>query len=227
MATILHLDTSGPVGIAMLARDGRPFAVRRSEGEREHAGNINGIVEEVLADAGIRFADVDAIAVCNGPGSYTGLRIGLATAKGYCYVSGKPLLLHNRLSLMLLEASAIMPTVKKVLAVLPARTGEYYVAMKNDETLLAPTHLSTMELIQILGEDQRVTGIVGRVAEDLSSIISSDGIKLVEHNMLNDASWAGASELAFLSGDFADLAYAEPEYLKSVFIASKRSSRYN
>ena len=222
MALILHLDTSGSAGIAMLAQDGRPVAVRRSEGEREHAGNINGIVEEALRDAGARLADIDAVAVSNGPGSYTGLRIGLATAKGYCYVLGKPLILHNRLSLMLLEASLTMPGLRTVAAVLPARSGEYYAAVGGEETILAPTHITTHELIQILQASTSEVGIIGRVAEDLFSIFSSEGTKFVEHNMLNDASWAGAGEKAFLAGNFADIAYAEPEYLKSVFIAPKR-----
>ena len=194
----------------MLAKTGQPVAVRRSEGEREHAGHINGLVDQVLQDAGIQFKDIDAIAVCNGPGSYTGLRIGLATAKGYCYVLAKPLLLHNRLSLMLREASLHTSGHKNIAAILPARTGEYYAAV-NGVTILEPTHISTPELIKILHANPQPL-IIGRVSEDLLSIVSSEGTDFVEHHMLNDASWAGAGEKSFSNGDFADMAYAEPEY---------------
>jgi len=226
MAIILHLDTSGPSGIAMLAKDGRPIASRLSEGEREHAGHINGLVSSVLEDGGIGLPDIDAVAVCNGPGSYTGLRIGLATAKGYCFVLNKPLILHNRLNLMLREATSLFPGMTNLVAVLPARAGEYYAAVSGTIPL-APTHITIHSLIHILEQANGEVGIIGRTGDDLSQIISVKPIQFVEHKLLNEDAWAKATAEAFSSGDFADVAYADPEYLKPAFITSRRPNNRN
>src|SRR6476661_7599128 len=126
MAYILHIDTSSNTGIAMLAKDGVPVSTRLHDNSREHAAVINGMVAEVLTEAGVVLNDIAAVAVCNGPGSYTGLRIGLATAKGYCYAAGKPLLLNNRLQLMIEEAKAQSAGAGTYVALIPARNGEYY-----------------------------------------------------------------------------------------------------
>ena len=227
MAIILHLDTSGPVGIAMLAKDSAPVASGHSEGERDHAGNINRLVTEVLKEDGIGLSDIDAIAVCNGPGSYTGLRIGLATAKGYCYVLGKPLILHNRLNLMLHEARFIIPFKKNVIAILPARAGEYYAAASGSLIALEPVHINTIMLQQVIQQGGETLYIIGRLSEDLSKIILSNGISFIEHQALNENHWAAATAEAFTAGSFADIAYAEPEYLKPAYITSKRPDRRN
>jgi tRNA threonylcarbamoyladenosine biosynthesis protein TsaB len=109
----------------MLAVDGKPVSSVSTEVERDHAGKVNNLVAAILEEANCTLNDVHAIAVCNGPGSYTGLRIGLATAKGYCYALNKPLILHSRLHLMLRElAQHTGNNVENMLAILPARSGE-------------------------------------------------------------------------------------------------------
>ena len=221
MATILHIDTSGPAGIAMLSRDGKAIAFRRSDGEREHAGNINGMISGLLQEQALSLSEIDAFAVCNGPGSYTGLRIGLATAKGFCFVLNKPLLLHNRLQLMLREAAQLFPGSVSTLALLPARSGEYYAAATG-AIPMEPTHITIHSLINILGASENSLTIIGRAAEDLSSIMSSGLTKFVEHSLLNNDVWAAEAERSFTSGNFADIAYADPEYLKPAFITAKR-----
>jgi tRNA threonylcarbamoyladenosine biosynthesis protein TsaB len=221
-ARILHIDTSGSRALVMLAEDGIPKSRRSSDTERDHAARLLPLVDEVLSEANCPLPELDAIAVCSGPGSYTGLRIGLATAKGYCYALGKPLLLHNRLTLMLGELEA-MPEAGAAnkLAILPARAGEYYVA-SSGESVMAPQHMMLREL-EVLAK--RLTGpadVIGTVGDDLKFLNTSI---LVSHSTLNAEVWARASMHSFSMGSFADLAYAEPEYLKSAYVIASRKEK--
>lgn len=93
MSLILAFDTATRHCAVVLARDGRPIAQRVDEGERfSHAEKLNVFIEAVMNDAGQRLAALDAVAVGTGPGSYTGLRIGLSAAKGLCFALEVPVI---------------------------------------------------------------------------------------------------------------------------------------
>lgn len=222
MATrILHIDTSGPVGLVMLAIDGRPVSHKSSDAERDHAGKVNILVAEVLATAGCRLADLDAIAVCNGPGSYTGLRIGLATAKGYCYALDKRLILHNRLVLMLQEIAANEEhSTGNILAIIPARSGEYYMAAVGNYQSPAK-HITAQGLLEET-RGQQGFRVIGQYGNDLSAMPIE---RYQEHSVLNIEIWAAETYKSFQANQFADVAYAEPEYLKAAYIAAPRVDR--
>jgi tRNA threonylcarbamoyladenosine biosynthesis protein TsaB len=221
--TILHIDTSGATAVVMLARDAVVLGHRASETERDHAGKINLLVDELLAAADVTLDGLDAIAVCNGPGSYTGLRIGLATAKGYCFALDKKLILHNRLNLMLLELEQELTygAVNKV-ALLPARAGEYYWAAQLGQELVAPQHITTDLLLSKTAENGAGVALIGQPGPDL---VHLSIIHNLAYNTLNLNCWASVTYQAFLSGDLADIAYAEPEYLKSAYITASRTDR--
>lgn len=221
MPLILHIDTSGPTAVVMLAKDGIPLAARHSAGERDHAGNINKLIADLLYECGFQLSDMDAFAVCNGPGSYTGLRIGLATAKGFCYVLEKPLILHSRLHLMLREAMAIFPGPATFVAILPARAGEYYVAIEGIWSSKLPAHMTIAALEKVLSGIQDKIYFIGQIEEDISSVIEPEKLAIVNHKTLHNGIWGAASDESFRHQQFADLAYAEPDYLKQVFIHAK------
>ena len=92
MKYILHIDTSTDIGTIALSGDGRILSYLRTTETRNHAGVINNMIERVISDMKITLEQLSAISVCAGPGSYTGLRIGVATAKGLCYALNKPLI---------------------------------------------------------------------------------------------------------------------------------------
>lgn len=92
MAIILNIETATQVCSVALADGGKLLAIKETSAKNSHSSVITLFIEEVLKSAGIDFAALDAIAVSAGPGSYTGLRIGVATAKGLCYALGKPLI---------------------------------------------------------------------------------------------------------------------------------------
>ena len=92
MATILCIETGTQVCSVALSRDGFPATVRESAVGRDHARLLGPLVEAMLRDEGIAPENLDAVAVSSGPGSYTGLRIGVSFAKGLCYGSRIPLI---------------------------------------------------------------------------------------------------------------------------------------
>jgi tRNA threonylcarbamoyladenosine biosynthesis protein TsaB len=93
MTLILHLETSTKACSVALSRDGSIVALKESlSDEFSHSENLTVFIQTVIKEAGIELKDLSAISVASGPGSYTGLRIGVSTAKGLCYSLGKPLI---------------------------------------------------------------------------------------------------------------------------------------
>jgi tRNA threonylcarbamoyladenosine biosynthesis protein TsaB len=92
MALILCLETATGVCSVALSRDGTPAALKETVTPNAHSALLTTFIEEIVRESGLLFSQIDAIAVSMGPGSYTGLRIGVAAAKGLCYALGKPLI---------------------------------------------------------------------------------------------------------------------------------------
>lgn len=126
---ILALDTSTTVASAAVVVDGTVRA-ERDVTVGTHSDRLLPLIDEVLAAAGLSPAGVDLIACGAGPGSFTGLRIGLATAKGLCFALGRPLVVASSLAALALEADAADPAVPAaVLAVMDARRNEVYAGL--------------------------------------------------------------------------------------------------
>ena len=215
MKYILHIDTSGTSSLVMLAANGVVIASQRNETEREHAGMVNGMIDHIMQEAGVALAELSAVAVCSGPGSYTGLRIGLATAKGICYALDKPLIMQDKLSLF-----AANGTSERIAAVIPARVGEYFIGIydKNCRIYFTPTHAFTEEVIKFVDEYE-IQEIVGIANDDLISILKNTGYKLMTD--INPEIWAQKTIEWYDRAIFQDIATAEPLYLKSVYIHKK------
>lgn len=210
--------------MVLLSREGKVEALRRQEGEREHAGHINGMISATLADAGVGLSDVDAFVVCNGPGSYTGLRIGLATAKGFCFALDKPLILHNRLFLLLEEAASGHPGAGHFAAVLPARNGEYFASIRHVQDLVGPTHMLTADLEKNFKDHRDGSWVIcGSLGDDLSSWEQAAGFNFLPRTAPDPEIWAKIADSDFAKSAFADLAYSEPDYLKPAFILARKS----
>lgn len=97
MAIILHLETATRSCSVALSDNDRLLALKETQRENSHAEMITVFIQEALTEAGLQIHQLDAVAVSKGPGSYTGLRIGVSTAKGICYALNIPLLSVNTL----------------------------------------------------------------------------------------------------------------------------------
>lgn len=106
MSLILHIDTAQESGYVSLALEGRVIAERYSTGTRENASFLHTAIASLFTEQNIAPAAIQAVAVSAGPGSYTGLRIGMSAAKGICYALQKPLICINTLELMAADALA-------------------------------------------------------------------------------------------------------------------------
>jgi len=218
---LLYLDTSGPQGVA-LANAGSLVAVRRTTEPRDHAATLPGHVDAVLEYAGIQLSDIRGVCVLAGPGSYTGLRIGLAAAKGFCYALDIPLTLQN--SLHLLAQGAAKASDRPVYAaLLPARAGEVFLAAYTADGTAAihPRHASDAEASQLLSTLPLDTGFCGSavVAQRLgflSELLAGEEVEL--------QTWIAEGHRQWSAGDFASLVLAEPFYLKAPFTTTPRAA---
>jgi tRNA threonylcarbamoyladenosine biosynthesis protein TsaB len=100
MSLILNIDTATEIAHVSIARDGFVLQDAFNNDQKNHAGFLQSAIKKILQDAKILITEIDAVAVTEGPGSYTGIRIGMASAKGLCYALNKPLITINTLEAM-------------------------------------------------------------------------------------------------------------------------------
>lgn len=220
MAYILHIDTSTQVGLVALVHDKKEISKRINEEERDHASVINVHIDTVLKEAGIGFGELDAVAVIGGPGSYTGLRIGLATAKGLCYALQKPLLMHNRLNLICMQLIEEHPNYDYHMSLLPARQDEFFIAVYNGEKkcIHAAQHIYQKDLEELLGS---LNGKV--ILSGNADLRFNHSITYLPYDNFDEKIWYDKADEDFQLKHFADLAAATPFYLKSVYTKQKKS----
>lgn len=140
MSTLLALDTATRhASVALRWAEGR--LAEREQEVTTHSEGLLSLVDEVLREAGLRVRDLDALVCGRGPGSFTGLRIGLATAKGLCLAAGKPLLCLSSLLPLGRAAAEVAPPGRLCAAVLDARRQEVYFGLFRDGELLGPEGL--------------------------------------------------------------------------------------
>ena len=224
MTYILHIDTSGDTGTVMLAANGKVVAEKVNNDARNHAAFINIYIEEIIKENNLSLPQIDALAVCGGPGSYTGLRIGLATAKGLCYALDKPLLLHNKLILLSIHNyHKHLSEYEQYVAVLPARDKEYFFSIHNNnfEFISEPQHIFEDELGKIIDETDKKTMLAtGGTIE----IKNNNNIYIYNNQSVNMQAWATYAFEQYNCNGFVNLSTAEPFYLKEVYTHNQKKN---
>jgi tRNA threonylcarbamoyladenosine biosynthesis protein TsaB len=214
---IIHIETATKTCSVAAGENGFLVAVRSVHDGYKHAENLLRLVEEVLKDAGWKNAELSAIAVSAGPGSYTGLRIGVSTAKGLCYALDIPLIAVSTLYSLASGFRRQFPDNEALLCpMLDARRMEVYTALfsKNLERLKpdAPLIVEGLESVPEILEQQII--FFGDGAEKCSEVLKHPHAKFINSIQISAENMVQSAIDLYDSQTFEDLAYFEPEYLK-------------
>ncbi len=238
MERIILIETSTALCSAALAENGTIVSYKESSAPKAHASLTAVFVQEMLSDHGITIADCDAICVSMGPGSYTGLRVGVSTAKGLCFGSGKPLLAVGTLDTLvaqaitsLEEATATLQSPPAfIIPMVDARRMEVYTAVFKSSVEGSQHYLQITDTAPMIIDEN---SFAEQLAEGPCLFIGDGAGKCAEVIKHTNAHfcqcWPKASAMlvpaaaAYKEKRFEDVAYFEPFYLKEfVATVSKR-----
>ena len=227
MERIILIETSTALCSAALAEDGAIVSYKESSAPKAHASLTAVFVQEMLSERGLTILDCDAVCVSMGPGSYTGLRVGVSTAKGLCFGSGKPLLAVGTLDTLVAQAVAERLTVipgligdlRYIIPMVDARRMEVYTAVFDQYRQITET--SPMIIDENSFAEQLAEGpclFIGDGAGKCADVIRHPNAHFCQ-------CWPKASAMlapalaAYKEKRFEDVAYFEPFYLKE-FVAT-------
>ena len=234
MALILCIETGTDICSVGIVNNGELISLRESDSGRDHAKKVAVFVDEILAENNIDPQQIDAVAVGEGPGSYTGLRIGVSFAKGLCYGLGKPLIAVS--SLAALAAVAIEDYKAGIIDIenwdsarlcpmIDARRMEVYTQVFDSKA--NPLSSVTAEVVDenTLAEHRAATDhfvVFGSGAAKCAEILGAELIDVTP----SVRGMATIAEQKFADGDFADVAYFEPYYLKDFVVTTSKKKLF-
>ena len=229
MENIILIETSTALCSTALVENGVLTSYRESSAPKAHASLTAVFIQEMLDERGLTLADCDAVCVSKGPGSYTGLRVGVSTAKGLCFGSGKPLLAVGTLDTLVAQAAEIadntnvIPDLTEeprfIIPMIDARRMEVYTAVFENGTQItetAPVIVDETSFAEYL--EQGPCLFIGDGAGKCADVIKHPNAHFHQCWPKASAMLAPALE-ALRAGNFQDVAYFEPFYLKE-FVAT-------
>ena len=216
MEIIILIETSTSLCSVALAEDGAVTAYRESSAPKAHASLTAVFVQEVLQERGVTLSDCDAVCVSKGPGSYTGLRVGVSTAKGLCFGSGRPLLAVGTLDTLVAQAEG---EYKYIIPMIDARRMEVYACVFENGAQITETEpviVDENSFAEYL--EQGPCLFIGDGAGKCADVIKHPNAQFCQCNPKASAMLSPAMK-AYNEKRFEDVAYFEPFYLKE-FVAT-------
>ena len=220
MAYILNIETATKNCSVSLAKDGQTVLCKEiAEQGYSHAEKLHVFIEEILKESQLDFRELKAIAVSKGPGSYTGLRIGVSTAKGLCYALGIPLIAVDTLQVL---AQKVTAKDGLIVPMIDARRMEVYSAVFD------ANHQKIMEVqAEVLTENSyaeiaETIYIIGDCQEKCQTVLTHDKFVFQPEIVFPSANeMSPISFEKFTKNSFEDVAYFEPFYLKDFMLNKK------
>ena len=219
MSLILNIDTSGKTAAVSMAENGIAIHTIINADQKDHAGFLHNAIHELVQKTSVRLSSLDAIAVVSGPGSYTGLRVGMAGAKGLCYALGKPFITIDSLRIM---SDSVIGSTKKAYSLycplIDARRMEVFTALFDNElnVLSNPGALILTEssFTEILETSQ--TCFFGSGAEKFEAISKHKNAVFLPVTDFTTSMCKLSFEL-FSTKKFTHLVDSEPLYIKEFY----------
>lgn len=223
MAIILHLETATTNCSVSISRDDEIIVLKENNAASySHSEQLHVFIKEALKEASLSFSDLDAVAISKGPGSYTGLRIGVSAAKGICFSLDIPLI-----SIPTLQSMANQVDLKPgelVIPVLDARRMEVYSCVyDNNYQKIRETRAEVINeesFVEYLGENK--VYVMGSGAEKCRGVLQHPNFIFNESVVPSAKDMVSMAFEKYESKQFEDVAYFEPYYLKDFVLQQKK-----
>ena len=224
MGVLLNLETSSTNCSVCIAKDGVILAIKEfNSANFSHAEKLHVFIEEVLLEASLKIEELDAIAVSKGPGSYTGLRIGVSAAKGLCYALNLPLVSVSTLKSMAAQLRHVEENAV-IVPVLDARRMEVYSAVFDIQ--LNQVRDTKAEIIDENSFKEYLNSstvhFLGSGAEKIKEFFNQENIVYHCDIVPSSKEMAIISHEKYKERQFEDVAYFEPYYLKDFVLQTKK-----
>ena len=217
MSYILNIDTSSEIATISIANSEKTLAYAQNTSQKDHASFTHTAIAAMLKQADLNFNGLNAISVCGGPGSYTGIRIGMAAAKGLCYALNIPLIITSSLEIMALSAIMQFPGDNKTLycPMIDARRMEVFTAVY-DRYLTPILQPSALILQNDSFKDLLVNYDIIFTGGGSKKLLFDESKKAkMETVGINPEALRILGFSSYNRSDFADPAFSEPFYLKN------------
>lgn len=219
MSYILNIDTAIDSASICISKDDQLINVAVNKNQKDHAAWIQPAIKHLVASSGLSLREINAVAVSIGPGSYTGLRIGLSTAKGLCYALNIPLIAIGTLDMM--AAAATQKNCDLICPMIDARRMEVFAAVykKNLEKVISPAAiLLDSNLFEDLLEKNTII-FFGNGSNKFRSVTNNPNA-LFDNIEINSSLLIKLSNNRLRISDFNNLAYTEPMYIKNFYTSN-------
>lgn len=224
MAILLNIDTATAMGSICLSKDGDQLILQENREQKDHASWLHPAIDLALKTLGYGLKDLQAISVSAGPGSYTGLRVAMATAKGFCYALQIPFITESTLKLMAFAAKEQWKgRVQWLCPMIDARRNEVFTAIYDLDLELKKPEMALILDQNAFSEELSMSKIVffGSGSKKWESICTSHNAFFAD--VICNAGHLGIlAEKKFNLHQFTDISHSEPAYLKEFYTHAKK-----
>lgn len=227
MALLLHIDTALEKAFVGVSRNGVLLMGLENTVLHDHAAFVQPAIRQIMGECGFLMSAIDGIGVTAGPGSYTGLRVGMASAKGICYALNKPLMAIPTPEAMAAAAIEAFPGFDAYCPMIDARRNEVYLALYDPAMkVVLPPH-AAMLAVDFFAQELQHKRILffGSGSPKWKQICALNGNAFFEKTEYNGKHLASLLLNSFKDNRFCDLAYTEPLYTKDVHFAVKKKEK--
>lgn len=225
MAYLLHIESSSTVCSIAISKDDKLIGIKELNNGYSHAENLHVFIDTLLKECSLATADLNAIAISSGPGSYTGLRIGFSAAKGLAYALNIPLITIDTLKALSVPVIKNAATESIYIPMVDARRMEVYCAAFDhnlSEVLPLQALVLNEESIKTFTFNKPMCFFCDGMPKAKEVLQTIPNSYFIENIIASAANMIGLAFEKYKNSDFVDVAYSEPNYLKEFFFTTAK-----